>query len=307
MSVIAVDVGGSGSRWGATDGRRGSGPAVAVGLDGIDAVRILARVLSAARESAPSAPEVVVVGMTGLLGLVSDASAIHRAIREGWPDARTVVCSDAVSALVGAVGLHGGAVVAAGTGVIGFGSDFHEIWHRVDGWGHVLGDEGGGAWIGRHGLRAALRAHDGRPDGSKSLLVAAHELFGPLEGLPRQIYTRDDRAQVLAGFVPAVVEAASANDPVAVHILRSAGEHLAETGRAAMRDGVPSRIALTGGVARAGGPLVDAFAEALAGTGADVVSPEGDPLSGALRIGEALLADAAALSAHPPFLTKESL
>lgn len=32
---------------------------------------------------------------------------------------------------------------------------------RADGWGHLLGDCGSGAWIGRAGLEAAPRAYDG--------------------------------------------------------------------------------------------------------------------------------------------------
>ena len=55
--------------------------------------------------------------------------------------------------------------VAAGTGLIAIGTDLTR-WRRADGWGHLLGDCGSGAWIGRAGLEAALRAYDGRPGGS---------------------------------------------------------------------------------------------------------------------------------------------
>ncbi|MFD5651250.1 hypothetical protein [Streptomyces sp. NPDC127039] len=56
----------------------------------------------------------------------------------------------------------------------------------VDGWGPLLGDDGGGARIGTAGLRAALRAHDGRgPD--TVLLDAAAGLFGDLERLPTTV------------------------------------------------------------------------------------------------------------------------
>src|SRR5699024_6865381 len=113
----------------------------------------------------------------GLLGLVRDPTAVHAALRSIAPCATTVVCSDAVTALASVHGLVGGGVVAAGTGVIGFGGDFRGIWRRVDGWGHVLGDEGGGAWIGTQGLRAALRAHDGRRAGSEALRALAEKQF----------------------------------------------------------------------------------------------------------------------------------
>ncbi|KOG91913.1 ATPase, partial [Streptomyces varsoviensis] len=67
-------------------------------------------------------------------------------------------------AYAGALGQRPGAVVAGGTGMIAIGSDLSREggWRRADGWGHLLGDLGGGAWIGQAGLTAALRAHDGR-------------------------------------------------------------------------------------------------------------------------------------------------
>ena len=76
--------------------------------------------------------------MRGLLFL-ADREEVLREVHSVVRGRRTVVASDAVTNLVGAVGgLRQGAVVAAGTGAVAFGSDFGEHWNRVDGWGHVL-------------------------------------------------------------------------------------------------------------------------------------------------------------------------
>src|SRR5690606_13555870 len=96
---------------------------------------------------------------------------------------RVALVADAVSAYTGALGPRPGAVIAAGTGLIAIGTDLTG-WHRADGWGHLLGDCGSGAWIGRAGLEAALRAHDGRDGGSLRLLARAEEMFGPVPELP---------------------------------------------------------------------------------------------------------------------------
>ncbi|OEV25161.1 ATPase, partial [Streptomyces nanshensis] len=61
---------------------------------------------------------------------------------------RLALAADAVTGYAGALGERPGAVVAAGTGMIAMGTDL-ETWRRADGWGHLLGDCGSGAWIGR--------------------------------------------------------------------------------------------------------------------------------------------------------------
>lgn len=90
---------------------------------------------------------------------------------------RLALAADAVTAYAGAVGQLPGAVVAGGTGMIALGTDLTS-WRRADGWGHLLGDSGGGAWIGRAGLDAAMRAHDGRRGGSAPLLARLEAVFG---------------------------------------------------------------------------------------------------------------------------------
>src|SRR5690606_20507817 len=158
------------------------------------------------------------------------------------------VADEARTARVGVVGGRGGAVVAVGAGAVAVGRDRGEGWHR-DGWGHLLGDLGSGSWIGAQGLRAAVAAHDGRDKGgSTALLAAATERFGPVPTWPGRLYTRADRAQVLASFTPDVAAAAHDGDAVARQVLAGAGTHLATTLAAALVDGVPPLAAATGGV-----------------------------------------------------------
>ena len=231
-----------------------------------------------------SRPAVVVWSMRGLLFL-ADRSVVMRQVQEGLGGAATVVVSDAVANLVGAVGdLRPGAVVAAGSGAVAFGSDFGEVWHRVDGWGHVLGDVGSGAWIGLEGLRAALRADDGLVGGSPQLLGAAVERFGPTETWPRQLMAAPDAPEQLASFAPVVSAAAertsegagdpsatdaSAPDAVAADICRRAGRGLAEALLAAASGLDDPTLVASGGVLTAS-PVRDALVESLADTGREL-------------------------------------
>ncbi|KAF4409724.1 ATPase [Streptomyces lycii] len=162
-------------------------------------------------------------------------------------------------------------------------------WRRADGWGHLLGDCGGGAWIGRAGLEAALREFDGRGGGSPALLARLEAVFGPPAGLPGLLYPRTDRAAVLASFAPEVGRCAE-DDPVSAGILRSAARAVAETAAAVCPpvDGCP--VALAGGLFRMGEPLLAPLREELAAV-LPAARPEqaaGGPLEGALCIASAL-------------------
>src|SRR5207302_1139349 len=87
----------------------------------------------------------------------------------------------------GAVGPGGhgpGGVGVGGAGPGGGAWTFDSAVACVDGWGHLLGDAGSGFWVGRRGLDAALRAHDGRSGGSPLLARLVERDVGPLDRLP---------------------------------------------------------------------------------------------------------------------------
>jgi N-acetylglucosamine kinase-like BadF-type ATPase len=168
-------------------------------------------------------------------------------------------------------------------------------WRRADGWGHLLGDCGGGAWIGRAGLEAAMRAYDGREGGSGPLLARLEAVFGPAGELPGKLYTRPDRPAVLASFAPEVGRCAAGGDPVAEAVLRDAARHIAQAAEAVCPrleagDIATGDIALTGGLFRMGAPLLAPLRAELAARlpGVPVTEAAGDPLDGALYVAAAL-------------------
>ncbi|MGW4204799.1 N-acetylglucosamine kinase, partial [Streptomyces sp. NPDC004726] len=176
--------------------------------------------------------EAVAIGAAGMATLGGRLRAeLPGALAESLGVRHLALAADAVTAYAGALGQRPGAVVAAGTGMIAVGTDLSG-WRRADGWGHLLGDCGGGAWIGRAGLEAALCAHDGRHGGSGALLAAAESVFGPVRELPGKLYPRPDRPAVLASFAPEVVRCAAAGDEVAAGILTLAARRIAETAAA---------------------------------------------------------------------------
>ncbi|MCW7941742.1 ATPase [Streptomyces hygroscopicus] len=303
--VLAVDSGGSGVRVALAP--RGATPSAATaplvsrepvrtGSRGIDADHLLEQLLPMARQLLADAGgaevRAIAIGAAGLAGLGDHLRAeLPAALARELGVRRVALVADAVAAYTGALGARPGAVVAAGTGLIALGTDL-ERWRRADGWGHLLGDCGGGAWIGRAGLEAALRSHDGRPGGSARLLARAEALFGPVTGLPATLYPRADRPAVLASFAPEVAGCAG-NDPVAAGIMAAAARHIAESAAAVCPASNEPRVALTGGLFHLGDPLLVPVRKELARQLplARPVPAEGNPLHGAVRIALALAND----------------
>jgi len=315
-SVLGIDIGGTGSRAALEDLDSGErvvlrGATVSVGAAGSSVGEVALGLLAAVAAEHPDRfahLRGVAVGASGLASLVAEPERFPIALRReaaalgaDGPFA-AVVAIDAVTAHLGALGGSPGAVVALGTGAIAFGGDGAEVWRRVDGWGHLLGDRGGGAWVGLHGLELAMRAHDGVDRAGRALLEAAESRFGHPAAWPTQLYTREDRAAVLAGFAPDVIAVADTGDGAALSILRSAGAEAARSAIAALGPDLPPSVALTGGLARASTEIRRAFWEEARRLRLDVAQadPLGDPLDGAVLL--ARRAAAGDLSPRAPFV-----
>ncbi|WP_405591964.1 N-acetylglucosamine kinase [Streptomyces sp. NBC_01190] len=315
--VLGVDSGGSGVRvaLARADGSGTTAPAVSdrpapVGERGIEAASLLGLLLPLAerlmREAGAPRISAACVGAAGMASLGDDLRArLPAALSDALGVTELALAGDAVTAYAGALGLRPGVVVAAGTGMIALGTGGDgQGWRRADGWGHLLGDDGGGAWIGRAGLAAAVRAHDGRAGGSGPLLARARALFGPVEKLPGQLYPRPDRPAVLASFAPEVA-ACAAQDPVAAGILRRAAAHILESAAAVRPAAGPVDVAFTGGLFKMGEPLLAPLREQAARLlpEAALVPAAGDPLDGAVLIAGALHGGRLTLPTDPALLS----
>nr|WP_308801441.1 BadF/BadG/BcrA/BcrD ATPase family protein [Streptomyces polyasparticus] len=317
--MLAVDSGGSGLRVALAPVPSAGDAAPAAGADradtavsrqpvrtgpgGIDAGHLMEQLVPMANallgEAGGDGKDIraVAVGAAGMATLGDDLREhLPGALAEAFGVRRLALAADAVTAYAGALGQRPGAVVAAGTGMIALGTEGRK-WRRADGWGHLLGDCGGGAWIGRAGLDAALRDLDGRRGGSALLRARAEEFFdGPVTELPGKLYPRTDRPAVLASFVPEVARCA-ADDPVAAGILQAAALHIAEAAAAVCPPETECEVALTGGLFGIGDALLVPLKEELSVQlpRARAVSAEGNPLDGAVVLATALALDALAL------------
>jgi N-acetylmuramic acid 6-phosphate etherase len=88
-----------------------------------------------------------------------DHHSLANLCAEIWPKAKVVVGSDRDSGLAAALGRGDGIVVNAGTGASVTGRRGDRI-EKAGGWGHILGDAGGGYFLSVQALRLILREYD---------------------------------------------------------------------------------------------------------------------------------------------------
>lgn len=309
-AIVGVDVGGSGLRLQFRYAGRLSpvhrAPGARIGEHGVDVGALANDAARLLQGAGVGVGDVAAVcwSQRGLLYL-SNPTEVVAAVSSGLGAERTALVSDAVASLVGALGgVRPGAVVAAGTGAVAFGSDFGaadtSVWRLVDGWGHVLGDRGSAASVGLAGLRAGLRHHDGLPGGSERMLVEAEGVFGPSSHWPRRVMTGADSPQVLASFAPLVASAAVAGDPVAARICREAGESLAESLLSAARGITEPTLVATGGLLDAS-PVRSTLEEATRAAGLTLTPALGGALDGAVHLATRL-AETGTIPRHPAYV-----
>jgi N-acetylglucosamine kinase-like BadF-type ATPase len=167
------------------------------------------------------------------------------------------VVSDADIALFGATDGEPGLVVIAGTGSVCCGINERGKRACAGGWGPIVGDEGGGAWIARRALQAIAYAADGRgPETSLSAAARSYFHVTSADDLSTAIYAPTMSNERIAGFGKAVIEAAKAKDPMARQIMAEAGAELGIAAVAVIRNLKLERerfqVAYVGGVFAAG-------------------------------------------------------
>ena len=247
MHVLGIDAGGTKTVCLLADDRarvvavaRASGANLQAGGEH-EVEKVLHHVMEAALGDRGVRPEAVCLGIAGA-DREDDARVVRAIMRRISPGSRVLVVNDALVALVAGAGREAAIVVMAGTGSIAYGRNAHGFAARAGGWGHAIGDEGSGYWIGRRALAAVVREVDGR--GPRTRLTAdvlAHFDVPDAAALVSVVYDRKLPRHGVATLGPVVQAAHAAGDAVATHILERAAEELTLAGRS-----VASRLDMRG-------------------------------------------------------------
>ncbi|WP_415491332.1 N-acetylglucosamine kinase [Acetobacter sp.] len=200
--------------------------AATLGMAGYDAAR-------------PSSAEQEQVARTTLAATGAGSGATTGATA-GADTVRLWLENDVETAHRAAFGGGTGVFVLAGTGSVTLARGVGGQMARVGGWGWLLGDEGGGYWIGREALGAVTRFLDGDPLSHTAFVkTLLHRLGLPVTGehtsdaLLEWVRTRIHPRSAMAAMAHVVDDLAQTGDPQAISLLRCAGTHLARQARLA--------------------------------------------------------------------------
>ncbi|MDX2700373.1 BadF/BadG/BcrA/BcrD ATPase family protein [Streptomyces ipomoeae] len=346
--VVGIDAGGTRTRAVCASAREGrprgegvAGPGNALTVPVPELIDHLAEAIAGAVPEALRGRAVAVAGgFAGAArspadepGRVRAQDALTAALeRVGIAPRSVETYSDIEAAFAGAPGHPAdGLALVAGTGAVAARIADRVLVATSGGDGWLLGDDGGGFWIGRSAVRAALRAADGRGRPTALATAVGRALALPGETLPQGAYgdegdVRDPswspaqraayRAHLLpavmdrppthlAALAPLVTRAAEEKDVVASEILREAGGALADMVVAlAPREGEP--LVVTGGLLAPDGPLLTPFTERMAHLGL-AIAPVVDGCQGAVALArEALGRGLKGALQAPPFLRSPS-
>lgn len=266
-------------------GRGAAGPCDEVGA-GADSRRLataLEDAVAAALTNAKLPPQSEIVALVaGISGYEGTIHGVQPRLRAHW----IRYLHDAPIALAGALRDPGIAVIS-GTGSVVYGEDPKGRTARSGGWGYLFGDRGSAFWVARCALSAAMRAHDWRITSRLGDEALGFFGYADLRGFTVDYYAERISRTQLAAFAPRVVALAQARDPQAGEIVEDGALALARLVagvRGRLDFSGPPRVALCGGMFES--PFMRAATERaiLADGPAEIVTPEAEPVVGALRL-----------------------
>jgi N-acetylmuramic acid 6-phosphate etherase len=157
---------------------------------------------------------------------VEDQPALAHICAEIWPSAKIITGNDRDSGLAAALGRGEGIVVNAGSGSSVTGRRGDKI-EKAGGWGHILGDAGGGYFLVIQALRFILSEYDlhrGEVQFTAKILRAL--CLNNLDELVRWAQTADKME--IALLAPVVFEAAGGGDARVMEIIEEGARVLGE-------------------------------------------------------------------------------
>jgi len=193
--------------------------------------------------------ERLVAGLTTIPATEEERLDLAMHLSEATDAADVWVCGDQVTSHAGAFDGETGVVLSVGTGVACLAVDSETGAHRTfDGAGYLVGDEGGGFWLGRLGIRAALAAYEGRAPRT-SLTSRVVDELGPPATAAARLHANPRAVDSIAQMATIVLAEAEAGDAIANAIVSDGAARLVTTVSAALLflpSGADVRVAIDG-------------------------------------------------------------
>ena len=163
----------------------------------------------------------------GMAGAAQAAEWLRNEFASLFPQSKITVAPDYEIALIGAHGKRYGILILSGTGSSACGINKSGDSAHSGGWGYLLGDEGGGYWLGMQTLKAVANVADGFEEKTELYQKLFHHLnISHPDDLISWTYNPETTNRKIAQISELVLEVASRGDQVATKIVESGAEHL---------------------------------------------------------------------------------
>jgi N-acetylglucosamine kinase-like BadF-type ATPase len=266
-----------------------AGPSNEDAIGSRSAVAALVDVAEQALQRAGIGAGELAAGVIAVAG--TDTEAIVRQVRAARSD-DWIVVNDVVGAWAAATAAQPGIGAISGTGSNVFGVGPGGRSWRVGGWGHLLGDEGSGYWLGVESIRAALRDRDGSgPETALSDAAVAFFQAASVEAVASLVYSKPLGKSEIAAFTVETQRLAQQGDAVACELYRRGAELLgAQVLKVAERTALAHEpsfpVGLIGSVFKAGAIFLDPLAAVVreSAPGAQLAIVEMAPVGGSLQL-----------------------
>jgi N-acetylglucosamine kinase-like BadF-type ATPase len=194
MHVLGIDVGGTktvcllANEHGTVLAKARGAGANLQGVGELALEKVLHSVMEGALAGQRVMPSAICLGIAGV-DRAEDQNVVRGIMDRIGYRATILIVNDALIALQAGIGDAPGIVVVSGTGSIAYGRSARGEAARAGGWGHVLGDEGSGYFIGRLALRSVVRHADGRGRETRlTPLLLGHFGLSDATELIRRVY-----------------------------------------------------------------------------------------------------------------------
>lgn len=197
------------------------------------------------------------------------------------------ICNDTEVGLIASLGFEPGINIVNGTGAMAVGRDNRGNVDRAGGWGHEIGDEGSGNWLGMRLLEMFAKQSDGRIERTALYGYVKEQFhidkdFEMITLFHNEYY--QNRSKV-ASLQKILCELAGMGDPCALALYdQSAAEValLAKALRSRMDFTDPVKVSYSGGVFEGGDFIRDPFRRRLTEMGFAYTKPRFMPIQGTI-------------------------
>ncbi|MBN2363271.1 hypothetical protein JXL83_03985 [candidate division WOR-3 bacterium] len=221
-----------------------------------------------------------------LAGLYTDSEKEHfkTSLKKAGHLGEAYITNDAFAAYHGAFKEFGNILTLSGTGSIVFSVSKEGFLKRRGGWGHLLGDEGSGFWIGRQALRKVTGLYDKKIQSSSLVSFLLNNRRFETMDFVRQFLSSSNPVKDISLLTYDLNNAAENGLVEAADIFREAADNIAEEVLSLSIETKSHFYALRGGVAMNCPVFYDRITEILEKKGMEMKDEKLTAVGGLLAI-----------------------